>query len=58
MATRQTGRKIKALAARPLSTGQARAVKGGGYSPYVNYGDIKGEKQDRSPLPEMMMPKR
>ena len=59
MATRKTGRKIKALRARALSNRQARAVKAGGNdNTFVKLGDIKGEKDDQRHFIEMMMPKR
>jgi len=59
MATRKTGRKIKAIRAKALSDRQARAVKGGGNSnTFVKLGDIQGEKDDPPHFIEMMMPKR
>ncbi|HMF10329.1 MAG TPA: hypothetical protein VKJ00_14415 [Thermoanaerobaculia bacterium] len=57
MATRKTGRKIKAIRAKALSDRQARAVKGGGADAFVKFGDIQGEKDQRHFI-EMMMPKR
>ena len=58
MATRKTGRKAKTLRAKTLSDRQSRVVKGGGADSFVQFGDIKGEKDDRPPFIEMMMPKR
>ncbi len=55
MVSKKTNRKVKALPARGLSNRQARDVKGGGFSPYVNFGDIKGESSDKNPKDWMEM---